>query len=227
MKNWFQFLLSIYGHIVLFLLGFLFFSTSYGQEDLPFSKEVKEIQVHADAIWDESEETIVFTGSSSIRLWKDLQDRFPDSQIINTGFGGSQASDLEHHMDELILNYNPKKVFIYEGDNDISVKKRPRVIVDTFNDIIAYLGKKRPDMKIILISAKPSIARWHLKRRYMRLNKRLRKLASNIESVDFADVWTPMLNKRKLKRNLFIEDGLHMNSNGYDLWYGVIKEFMY
>ncbi|WP_420602401.1 SGNH/GDSL hydrolase family protein [Flagellimonas sp.] len=227
MKAWFKFFLNKNGHTAFSLMGFLFFVNVYAQESLPFAKEVKDISTHADSVWDHSKETIVFTGSSSIRLWKDLQERFPDSQIINTGFGGSQASDLEHYLNELILDYKPKKVFIYEGDNDISVKKRPRNIVDTFNDIIAYLSEKRPEMEIVLISAKPSIARWHLKRRYIRLNKKLKRLASNIDGVDFADVWTPMLNKRRLKRNLFIEDGLHMNANGYNLWYGVIKNFMY
>ena len=81
-------------------------------------------------------------------------------------------------------------------------------------------------MEIVLISAKPSISRWHLKRKYMRLNKRLRKLAAQTPGVRFANVWNIMLNKRKLKRDLFIEDGLHMNAKGYDLWHEVLKDYV-
>jgi lysophospholipase L1-like esterase len=35
-----------------------------------------------------------------------------------------------------------------------------------------------------------------------------------------------MLNGRKLKKDIFIEDGLHMNPKGYDIWYTVMKEFV-
>lgn len=210
-----------------YLLAFLFTVASiHAQEKLPFADEVLEIQRKTDSLWDSSRKTIVFTGSSSIRLWTDLQDRFPNDQVLNTGFGGSQSSDLENYMDELILNYNPVKVFIYEGDNDINDKKRPRAIVDTFVDILEHLRGKKPELEIVLISAKPSISRWHLKRRYIRLNRKLNKLATKMAGVHFADVWTIMLDKRKLKNDLFIEDGLHMNTKGYDLWFGVLKKYM-
>ena len=209
-----------------FIIFLLFLSTVKAQESLPFSEEVKEVRQRASMNWDNAKETIVFTGSSSIRLWNDLQDRFPDKQILNTGFGGSQSSDLELYMDELILDYNPNKVFIYEGDNDISSKRRPKAIIGTFVNILEYLQEKRPEMEIVLISAKPSISRWHLKRKYLRLNKKMKKLAAALPHVHFVDVWTIMLNKRKLKKNLFIEDGLHMNEKGYDLWYAVLKEYV-
>lgn len=210
------------------LLALTFFAIFplFGQTDLPFAGEVKEIQENIQKTWDNSKETIVFTGSSSIRMWNDLQERFPETQILNTGFGGSQSSDLEHFLDELILDYNPSQVFIYEGDNDINAKKSPRAIIGTMEDILEVLQTKNPNMDIVLISAKPSISRWHLKRKYKRFNKRLNKLASRTAGVRYADVWTTMLNKRKLKRDLFIEDGLHMNSKGYDLWQEALKEYV-
>lgn len=206
---------------MLFATGF-----GYGQKSLPFAQEVREIQQRIDSIWNPSEKTIVFTGSSSIRMWDDIQERFPGAQIVNTGFGGSQSSDLEHFLDELILDYSPTQVFIYEGDNDIFYKRSPRAIVGTMEDILEELHEKKPEMDVVLISAKPSISRWHLKRKYMRLNKRLNKLASNYPRVQFADVWNIMLNKRKLKQDLFIEDGLHMNVKGYDLWQEVLTDFV-
>ena len=210
-----------------YLFFFLFTTLSLSaQDDLPFKDEVERIQEQVTSKWDSDQPTIVFTGSSSVRLWKNLQERFPDKQILNTGFGGSQSSDLEIYLNELILNYNPKQVFIYEGDNDISSKKRPRAIVGTIHDIIKELLRKKPELEIVLISPKPSISRWHLKRRYMRLNKRLNKLASEIKNVRFADVWSVMTIKRKLKAHLFIEDGLHMNPQGYELWYNVLKDYV-
>ncbi|WP_293294317.1 GDSL-type esterase/lipase family protein [Allomuricauda sp.] len=209
-----------------YLILLLFTLSTSLQAQLPFDKEVKQIQEINDSIWDSSTKTIVFTGSSSIRLWKDLQERFPDHQVLNTGFGGSQFSDLQHYLDELILNYNPVKVFIYEGDNDVFAKKRPRKIIQIAQDIIDTLQHREPDMEIVLISAKPSISRWKFRGRYRRLNRKLHKLASETKGIDYVDVWYPMLDKRKVRQDIFIEDGLHMNSKGYDIWYDVIKNYM-
>lgn len=209
-----------------YLILLLFTLSTSLRAQLPFDKEVKQIQEINDSIWDSSKRTIVFTGSSSIRLWKDVQERFPDHQVLNTGFGGSQFSDLQHYLDELILNYNPVKVFIYEGDNDVFAKKRPRKIVQIAQDIIDTLQQREPDMEIVLISAKPSISRWKFRGRYRRLNRKLQKLASETKGIDYVDVWYPMLDKRKVRQDIFIEDGLHMNSKGYDIWYDVIKNYM-
>jgi len=205
----------------------LFFAiTANVQAQLPFDNEVKQIQQRNDSLWDSSKETIVFTGSSSIRFWNDVQERFPQQQVLNTGFGGSQFSDLEHYLDELILNYKPVKVFIYEGDNDIFARKRPRKIIQRAEYILGVLQQRNPNMEIVLISAKPSISRWKYRGRYRRLNRKLSRLASKIEGIDFVDVWYPMLDKRKVKQDIFIEDGLHMNDKGYDIWYDVIKDYI-
>ncbi|MEW2921486.1 GDSL-type esterase/lipase family protein [Muricauda sp. ANG21] len=207
------------------LLILLLFLPYFGITQAPnrFDDEVLEIQKKNDSVWDASKPTLVFTGSSSIRMWKDLQERFPDQQILNTGFGGSQFSDLELYLDELILNYNPIKVFIYEGDNDVSAKVRLRTIVDTSERILSVLQQKKQGMEIVLISPKPSISRWKLRGKYRRLNRKLSRLAKKTDGVDFIDVWYPMLDKRKVKQDIFIEDGLHMNTKGYDIWYEVLK----
>jgi len=204
------------------LLILLFFSGT-AQEEPRFQEEVNAIQKKYDTLLDTSKETIVFTGSSSVRMWHDLQNRFPESQIVNSGFGGSQVSDLMYYIYDLILRYEPKKVFIYEGDNDISAKKKPRDIIDTTEQIIYGIRKNFPDTEIILISAKPSIARWNLKRKYKRLNRKFERLAQNGTLLEFADVWKPMLDGRKLKQDIFIEDGLHMNAKGYEIWFNVMR----
>ncbi|MEK6154832.1 GDSL-type esterase/lipase family protein [Flavobacteriaceae bacterium 3-367] len=196
------------------------------QDSLPFEAEVAEIQKKYDTLWDASKETIVFTGSSSVRLWKDLATIFPEQQIVNSGFGGSQASDLLIHSEKLILRFNPKKVFIYEGDNDISSKKKPKRIIADIQQIIALVKEHNKATQIVLLSAKPSIARWHLRRKYRRLNRRIREICERDTNLAFANVWDIMLNGRKLRTDLFIADGLHMNAKGYALWQEVITKYI-
>ncbi len=196
------------------------------QDPSRFKTEVEFIKKKYDTLWDSTKETIVFTGSSSIRTWDNLDDLFPDHQIVNTGFGASQATDLLAYSNELINTFNPYKVFIYEGDNDLSANKRPKEILASIQDIIRTIREQNSNTQIILISAKPSIVRWSLKRKYKRLNRKFIRLSNKDNLLQFADVWTPMLEGRKLKENIFQDDGLHMNSNGYEIWYAVIKPFI-
>ncbi len=191
-----------------------------------FQKEVDSITLRNDTLWNNTKATIVFTGSSSIRFWNDLQERFPNHHILNSGFGGSQTADLLYHLDKLVLKYGPQKVFIYEGDNDIFAKKRIRNIIGTMNEVIQQIKKKSPQTEIVLVSAKPSISRWNLRGKYKRLNKRFSKIALADKTIQFANVWDIMLDGRKVRTDIFIEDGLHMNITGYDLWYQKIKEFL-
>ncbi|MGB5387114.1 MAG: SGNH/GDSL hydrolase family protein [Eudoraea sp.] len=196
------------------------------QDPSDFQEEVLAIQKKYDTLWDNTKETIVFTGSSSIRTWQNLQELFPDYQIVNSGFGGSQTIDLLSYTNELILQYNPKKVFIYEGDNDLNDSKKPREIITVTKEIITKIKSTIPDIRIVIISAKPSLARWHLKGKYKRLNRKFKHLCKQEENLDYAYIWDIMLNGKKLRQDIFIEDGLHMNSKGYELWYQVIKNYV-
>ena len=64
--------------------------------------------------------TLLLTGSSSIRLWPDAAEAFPQFDLINAGFGGSCYSDLWALRDTLLFAFEPDVVVIYEGDNDLS-----------------------------------------------------------------------------------------------------------
>lgn len=197
-----------------------------GQDPTRFADEIVAIQKKYDTLLDTTKETTVFTGSSSVRIWHDVQEKFPDHQIVNSGFGGSQASDLLAYTNELILQYKPKKVFIYEGDNDISAGKDAKTILTDILQIISKIREQNSAVKVVLIAAKPSIARWNLKRDYKRLNRKFKRLSRKDADILFADVWKPMLHKRKVKQDIFIEDGLHMNAKGYAIWYEALKEFI-
>lgn len=201
----------------------LFCNAQIGQD---FNEEVALITQRYDSIWDQKQESIVFTGSSSIRLWEGLEDLFPDHQIINTGFGGSLASDLLEHLHSLVLAYNPTTVFIYEGDNDIFYRRSPKRVIRITRKIIERIWQYYPETEVVLISTKPSIVRWHLKKRYIKLNRKLKEYAEQSPQIAFANVWDLMLKNEVIDESLFIEDGLHMNQKGYALWYWAIKPFL-
>lgn len=203
--------------LLLFVIGF---NGLKAQDPGRFAEEVKKFE-NAENRYPK-ENRIVFTGSSSIRLWVDFKSYFPEHNVINTGFGGSETSDLIHYKDLLVTQFNPKQVFIYEGDNDLNSGK---TAISVFSDIAKLVNSLLEDgvESVVIIAPKPSIARWSLKNEYEKLNDSLEILAGLSDKVKFADVWTPMLNTDgSLKKDIFLEDGLHMNAKGYDLWIKVI-----
>lgn len=202
---------------------FHFHTTVLAQAVYPFQEEVASIvEKHKDSDWQKG--GIVFTGSSSIRMWKDLDRYFPEAKIINTGFGGSQTEDLLRYIDVLVLNFEPAKIFVYEGDNDVNAGKPTAEILEDFETLTTKILGKIPHAKIYLIGAKPSPSRWHLKNEYLAFNKELEKYSKTNPTFTFVDTWTVMLDKNgNPKAELFIEDKLHMNEKGYDIWQRVFE----
>ena len=50
----------------------------------------------------------LFVGSSSIRLWKTLEQDFARHQVLNRGFGGSTLVDLYGYLNDIVIPYQPK-----------------------------------------------------------------------------------------------------------------------
>lgn len=213
-------------HLFVILISVFISITTLAQDPLRFEKEVSNL-VAADSTVNKKK-LILFTGSSSIRMWKDLKKDFPKHNVLNRGFGGSEMTDLLYYHQQLILNYKPHTIFIYEGDNDINAGKSPEEILANADKLLALLRSKLPTrVKIIFISAKPSVSRWHLKSKYEEFNRQLKQWTSTKKNVLFADVWTPMLDsKGEVRNDLFMEDNLHMNRKGYEIWKGVIEKLM-
>lgn len=212
------------------LLGIALLSTLslVAQEKHVFENEVKEL-VQADSLIKNRKGIILFTGSSSIRMWADLDKDFAGKNVLNRAFGGSTMRDLLYFANEVTVPYNPKTIFIYEGDNDLGfANATSQQILASADSLLTIIRTKlSPGVKVYFISAKPSIARWHLKDQYVQFNKDLQTWTSSKKNVYFIDVWSKMLNADgSLRKDLFIEDGLHMNRKGYDIWRDSLRPYV-
>lgn len=212
-------------YVYLPLLFLISSSLAFAQDPTRFSDQVS--QISKDYPVSDYQSSVVFTGSSTIRMWKSLQQDFPMEKIVNTGFGGSQASDLLYYLDEVVLEYRPEKVFIYEGDNDLAAGKSTEEIITTYNLIVEQIRAELPDTEIILISAKPSLSRWELADSYLELNAAMKKYARVNKNVRYANLWNPMLTANKTPmEDIFLDDKLHMNAKGYAIWAKVLRKFL-
>ncbi len=166
----------------------------------------------------------VFVGSSSIVLW-DTGDRFRGMPLINRGFGGSQMSDAVHYVEETVLKYSPRTVVLYEGDNDTSAGKRSEQLLEDYTQFVEAVLEAQPSTRIVILSIKPSLARWDVWPDMQESNAAIEAYAQGDARVDFVDIGTAMLGADGLPiPELFVDDGLHMTSAGYDIWDVIVME---
>ena len=211
--------------LILFGIVALFAQFSFAQE-VPFEKEVREISARIDSTGWESGSTL-FTGSSTIRMWKSLQESFPQESILNTGFGGSKASDLETHLFPLVIKFEPSRVFIYEGDNDVWEDIPVANILTSLDNIVNRLQLIDPNIEIFLIGAKPSPSRWEKKQSYTIFNQMLREYGLANEGVEYIDTWQALTDSAgNCRPELYIQDQLHLNEKGYEIWTGIFRDFL-
>jgi lysophospholipase L1-like esterase len=191
------------------------------------SKWAHEIEAFAES--DRSDPpasgAILFVGSSSIRLWKDLSADFPGRNIIQRGFGGAHLSDLIYYADRIILPYKPSQIVIYAGDNDIAKGMNPKEVFADFKTLVGKIQKALPDVKIHFLAIKPSPSRWHLSPQAAEANGLIRRYCAMRPKVSYIDVWTATLNEDGMPNAaLFEKDSLHINRKGYEIWAKYIRE---
>jgi lysophospholipase L1-like esterase len=173
------------------------------------------------------ENATLFIGSSSIVRWETLKEDFPELQVIKRGFGGSTSPEALMYIDQIAIPYKPSKIVYYEGDNDIPMGMSGEEIRDNVKAFIEKVHVSLPHTRVYIISPKPSINRMHFWDKYRYTHKLLRELADEYENVEYADVASPMFDKEgNLNHSLFVEDGIHMNQDGYAIWTDVLKKVM-
>lgn len=168
--------------------------------------------------------SIVFVGSSSIRVWNGLTEAFPGKTVVQRGFGGSEMNDAIKYIGRIIAHDRPKQILLYEGDNDIGQSNASaRDVYARFTTFFALARKMAPSATITFISIKPSVARKQFLATQAEANRLIKTYLAGQKNTSYIDVYTPMLDASGQPRaELFQADGLHMNAQGYDLWKQII-----
>lgn len=172
-------------------------------------------------------QAVLFVGSSSIRLWESIRRDFPKYRVFRRGLNGARLEDTLRMADRLILTYNPKMVVIYGGDNDLADGHPPTRVLRDYQRLVRRIQRDLKDVRIGILSIKPSPSRWHLIRRVRETNERLRAWCESSPQLDFIDVHSGMLNERgEPHPGLYRPDGLHLSELGYAEWAESIRPYL-
>jgi lysophospholipase L1-like esterase len=182
----------------------------------------------ADKAQAPAEDGVLFVGSSTIRFWTQLPQDFRDVPVvINRGFGGSTMADCQYFVKQLVLQYRPRQVFVYAGDNDLAEGRSPQQVLESFEGFVAAVRAELPETRIAYISIKPSPLRAELMPKAREANALLADYVRSLPNSDYIDIFTPMLDPQGAPRaELFGPDRLHMSDAGYRLWRSVIADYV-
>ncbi len=208
----------------LFFIFLLINQLSFGQNT--FEKEIKTFEKE-DSLNFPAKGQILLVGSSTIRLWKTWKEDMKDYACINRGFGGSQMSDLNYFFDRIVAKYEPKMIFLYEGDNDLAAGESPDSVVKDFREFVVKIKEKLPKTKVVYYSIRPSLARIANLEKQQNVNAQIKKICKKTKRFYFLDTAKLYFDEEgKLLQDVFVSDKLHMNEKGYQIWTEATLKFL-
>ena len=190
----------------------------YWYEDEIRQLESKQIPIKIN------KKRVVFYGSSSIRLWENLDTDFPEFETINRGFGGSTLAACCWFFKRLIPQLKRDIIVIYAGDNDIGDGRHPEEVYLCFQNMMQLINRFCGAIPVGFISVKASISRIQLYSSIEYTNKIIKaEIDLNYPACTFIDINEAMGEKGIFEQTLYETDGLHLSSDGYKIW---AKEIM-
>ena len=191
--------------------------------DHDFSFEIKNLLSKVEEN-KKMEAPIIFYGSSTIRLWKSLNEDFKDVDVINLGFGGAYIDSLSKNFNLLINFLNPKAIVIYLGGNDLNLSLSPEEVIFKIKKFVEKINEKYPNTDIGYITIKPSVERKNKLSDIKKINKGVKLIANDFPNLVYIDVYNKLLDKGKVTSKFLLQDGLHLNKEGDIVLTRAVKE---
>ena len=167
---------------------------------------------------------ILFTGSSTIRMWKTLAADFPEHKVINRGFGGSQIADCTFYADRIVVPYKPRLIVLRAGGNDINAGKSPERVAADFKTFVETVRAKLPDVRIAYLTINASSSRLKNTQREKKANELIKEYIAAGKNLDYIDTFDATNGPDgKPRDELFLKDRLHFNAEGYKILTSAVR----
>ena len=150
-----------------------------------FDTDIKELIARGG-----KKEAAVFYGSSTFTFWgvEKLKEDMMPIEVVNCGFGGSTAHDAAHWYEKVVKPLRPKLLVWYEGDNDTALEYSSDEVLEITANLFDKIKSDFPEIKILIVSVKKSIARKELWGRIDELNLKMLEYANSKKHLSFVDI---------------------------------------
>lgn len=169
------------------------------------------------------DENIVFFGDSITNAYN-VEEFFPKTNVINSGISGNITEDLLERMDD-VYKYNPSKVFILIGINDLNRGKSIDDILNNIQKIVNNIKSNRKYTSIYIESVYPINRNVFKEKDYSfnkdisndtikELNNRLSNLCKE-NNIQYVDVYNNLIDDGGNLKESYTKEGLHLTDLGY------------
>lgn len=171
----------------------------------------------------EMDENIVFFGDSITNKYK-VEEFFPNSHVVNSGISGDKSSDLIERLDD-VYKYNPSKVFLLIGINDLNNDVDQDEILNNIQKIVNGIKTNRKYTKIYIESVYPINRNSFNEKDYSfneditndtikDFNNKLKNLCKE-NKINYVNVYDNLLDSDGNLKDIYTVEGLHLNDLGY------------
>ena len=181
------------------------------------------------------DENIVFFGDS-ITEGYNVKEFFDENRVVNSGISGNITKNLIDRIETDLYDYNPSKVIILIGTNDIRANISDEEIIDNVKNIIKGIRKNRKNAEIYIQSIYPinrdidkefwqDINSEYNNKHIIELNKLITNLCKE-EKINYINVYSKLIDDNGNLKSAYTKEGLHLNDLGYYKVTNVLKEYL-
>lgn len=167
-------------------------------------------------------DNFLFLGDSITDFYP-LEEYYDNLPVVNSGIAGNTTTDILNDMKNRIYQYNPTKVFLLIGTNDLDSLDEDIVDItfDNIKEIIEEIKENRSEASIYVESVYPVNSNIENNTVNNRTNKKIQELNEklsnycNDETCEYINLYDDLLDEDGALKKEYTEDGLHLNSLGY------------
>lgn len=214
-----------YRNPFLVVMLLLLVACSFGIYHYATFHHIKERAVTKTPVEKVIDDNYLFLGDS-ITDFYDLGKYYPKLPVVNSGISGNTTEDILKDMKERVYRYNPSKIFLLIGTNDLVKDKSVEDIVSNITEIITKIQKNRPYSKIYLESILPvnhsdddkidadMVNEKRSNEKIRKINTKLKNVAQEKE-VTYIDLYTALADDNQELKLEYTNEGLHLSDKGY------------
>ena len=225
--------------IVLILLIINLFTLAYyknkeKQEKIEYQKRQEEKLKALETKEKNKYTDIVFLGDS-LTDYYDL-DKYYDIKLINSGVAGWTTDQIMDNLDKLVYAYNPTKVILLIGTNDLNQEKDSDYIVNNIGKIVDEIKQKYPEVKMYIESLYPINNTDNEKINHtavgIRKNSDIKEINRKLEEYckknkyTYINMYDELTDKEGNLNLKYTKEGLHMSDEGYKVVTKKLKKYL-
>lgn len=209
---------TLFSLILCLGIAFGFFT----KEKIVTKKVEKEVQVVPD--------NYLFLGDS-LTDYFDLETYFPGQPVVNSGIAGNTTDQILASMKTRVYDYNPSKIFLLIGTNDLRDGKSQEAVVQNVEKIIEEIQTNRKQAEIFVESLYPvngsvsSAVGVRSNEAIQNINAQLEKYCKK-KNLTYIDMYSKLQDEQGNLQTQYTVDGLHLNDEGYQIVAGVLQKYM-